>query len=234
MATVPVMERGVLAAVMCVLFVCLALRTGEVSCQHYYLLRPVPSDTLPLVELKEDPDPALDPHERDLNETELRSALGGDLDSRFLSVTPPPPQKEEGNNDDAYADNAFLDGPMPAHIRALDLDAPPFAVPGARRRKAGRKLKRRFQMWLWARSACPVSYSWTDLGSRFWPRYARVGSCRTERSCSVPEGMTCAPAGSSRVTLLRWRCTRRRGGLKCAWISVQYPIITECKCACSN
>lgn len=233
------MERRLVAAVY-VLFVSLALCTEEGACQHYYLLRPVPSDSLPLVELKEDPDPALDPRERDLNETELRSALGGDLDSRFLSVTPPPPppppppplpKEREG---DVHADSSFPDGPMPAHIRALDLDAPPFVMAGARRRKAGRKLKRRLQMWLWARSACPVSYTWTDLGGRFWPRYARVGSCRTERSCSVPEGMMCAPAGSSRVTLLRWRCARRRGSLKCAWIPVQYPIITECKCACSN
>lgn len=227
---VMVMERRFVAA-MYVLFVSLALRTEEGACQHYYLLRPVPSDSLPLVELKEDPDPALDPRERDLNVTELRSVLGGDLDSRFLSVTPPPPKEREDNE---HADSSFPEGPIPAHIRALDLDTPPFLVTGARRRKAGRKLKRRLQMWLWARSACPVSYTWTDLGSRFWPRYARVGSCRTERSCSVPEGMMCTPAGSSRVTLLRWRCARRRGNLKCAWIPVQYPIITECKCACSN
>ncbi|KAI5087414.1 noggin-3 precursor [Silurus meridionalis] len=220
------------------LIVMLALRTEEGACQHYYLLRPVPSDSLPLVELKEDPDPALDPRERDLNETELRSVLGSDLDSRFLSVTPPPPpsssQAKEREDDEHAERGVFPDGPMPAHIRALDLDAPPFAAAGARRRKAGRKLKRRLQMWLWARSACPVSYTWTDLGSRFWPRYARVGSCRNERSCSVPEGMMCTPAGSSRVTLLRWRCARRRGGLRCAWIPMQYPIITECKCACSN
>ncbi|XP_062842813.1 noggin-1 [Trichomycterus rosablanca] len=220
------MER--LATAVCMLFAALALRAHLGACQHFYLLRPIPSDSLPLVELKEDPDPALDPRERDLNATELRTILG-DWDARFLSVTPPSERQEE--EDDAA--NEFLpDGPMPAHIRALDLDAP--FVPGARRRKTGRKLKRRLQMWLWARSACPVRYTWTDLGSRFWPQYVRVGGCRTERSCSVPEGMTCAPAGSTRVTLLRWRCARRRGALKCAWIPVQYPIITECKCSCSN
>ncbi|KAF5891393.1 noggin-3-like [Clarias magur] len=123
MATVPVMERGFLAAAMCALLVCLALRTEEVSCQHYYLLRPVPSDTLPLVELKEDPDPALDPRERDLNETELRSALGGDLDSRFLSATPP--QKAEGNNDDDdddVAQTAFPPGaPGPMYKYGLEI-----------------------------------------------------------------------------------------------------------------
>ncbi|XP_077474735.1 noggin-like [Stigmatopora argus] len=56
----------------------------------YYLLRPVPGDGdgLPPVDLREDPDPALDPQERDLNETELRGLLG-DMDARFLALSPP-------------------------------------------------------------------------------------------------------------------------------------------------
>lgn len=45
-----------------VLLLSLGCRIEQATCQHYYLLRPVPSDTLPIVELEEHPDPVLDPH----------------------------------------------------------------------------------------------------------------------------------------------------------------------------
>uniref|UniRef100_A0A3Q4BWY3 Noggin n=1 Tax=Mola mola TaxID=94237 RepID=A0A3Q4BWY3_MOLML len=147
------------AMVLLLLSVGLLVDTGV--CQHYYLLRPIPSDSLPIVELKEDPDPVFDPRERDLNETELRSVLG-DFDRRFLSVSPPAEDKHAGNDE----------------LDAFD--------------------------------------------------------AQSKRSCSVPEGMVCKPASSTHLTVLRWRCVPRKGGLKCAWIPVQYPIITDCKCSCSS
>ncbi|EHB11121.1 Noggin [Heterocephalus glaber] len=81
-------------------------------------------------------------------------------------------------------------------------------------------------MWLWSQTFCPVLYAWNDLGSRFWPRYVKVGSCFSKRSCSVPEGMLCKPSKSVHLTVLRWRC-QRRGGQRCGWIPIQYPIISE-------
>lgn len=196
-------------------------------CQHYYLLRPIPSDSLPLVELKEDPDPVLDPKERDLNETELKGVLG-DFDRRFLSVSPPAEDKHAGNDD---ADDAQKHGAtLPKEIRTVDFDAPLLG----KKHKPSKKLKRRLQQWLWAYTFCPVAYTWTDLGSRFWPRFVRAGSCLSKRSCSVPEGMVCKPANSTHLTILRWRCVQRKAGLKCAWIPVQYPIITDCKCSCAT
>uniref|UniRef100_A0A3Q0RZU6 Noggin n=1 Tax=Amphilophus citrinellus TaxID=61819 RepID=A0A3Q0RZU6_AMPCI len=196
-------------------------------CQHYYLLRPIPSNSLPLVELKEDPDPIFDPKERDFNETALKSILG-DFDSRFLSVLPPTEDKHTGNDetDDFGIQNPG--GVLPKEIRAVDFD-----IQFGKKHKPSKKLKRRLQQWLWAYSFCPVAYTWTDLGNRFWPRFLREGSCLSKRSCSVPEGMVCKPANSTHLTILRWRC-QRKGGLKCEWIPVQYPIITDCKCSCSS
>uniref|UniRef100_A0A8C6UBS7 Noggin n=1 Tax=Neogobius melanostomus TaxID=47308 RepID=A0A8C6UBS7_9GOBI len=194
---------------------------------HYFLLRPIPSDSLPLVELKEDPDPLFDPKERDFNETELRGALG-EFDARYLSVFPP---NLEGyaNNEDPQDVQQKPSGMVPKEIRAVDFDAHL-----GKKLKANKKLKRRLQQWLWAYSFCPIVYTWTDLGTRFWPRYVRAGSCLNKRSCSVPEGMQCRPANSAHLTVLRWRCVHRKGGLKCAWIPVQYPIITDCKCSCGS
>ncbi|KAJ3608309.1 hypothetical protein NHX12_025358 [Muraenolepis orangiensis] len=176
----------------------LGLRIEEGMCQHYHVLRPVPSDTLPLVELREDPDPVLDPREKDLNETELRGILGSHFDPLFMS-----------------------------EIRAME-----FEIQHGKKQKPSKKLRRRLQLWLWSYAFCPVVYAWNDLGHRFWPRYVRAGSCYNKRSCSVPDGMLCKPAKSAHLTVLRWRCAQRKGALRCAWIPVQYPVLSECKCSC--
>lgn len=222
------MDQSHQCVAMYLLVLSLGLIIDRGSCQHYYLLRPIPSDSLPLVELKEDPDPVFDPKERDLNETELKSVLG-DFDSRFLSILPPSDIKYAGNDELDDSETQRPGGVLPKEIRAVDFD-----VQFGKKHKPSRKLKRRLQQWLWAYSFCPVVYTWTDLGNRFWPRFVRAGSCLSKRSCSVPEGMLCKPSNSTHLTILRWRCVQRKGGLKCAWIPVQYPIITECKCSCSS
>lgn len=207
------------------LLLCACLLAGRGGCQHFLLLRPVPSDGLPLLDLQEDPDPVLDPKERDLNDTELRGLLG-DFDARFLSASVPAEDRFPGSEEPEAADGP-RGGSMPKEIRAVDFEV-------LRKPKAGRKLRRRLQQWLWARTFCPLRRTWTDLGARFWPRYVRVGSCVSKRSCSVPEGMVCRAADSAHLTVLRWRCVHRKGGLKCAWIPVQYPVITDCKCSCAS
>ncbi|XP_068597921.1 noggin-like [Brachionichthys hirsutus] len=206
----------------------LGLLVDRAVCQHYFLLRPIPSDSLPLVELKEDPDPVLDPKERDLNETGLRGVLG-EFDSRFLSVLLPVEDRHTGNDELDDVETQKPGGVLPRGIREVDFD-----LQFGKKHKPSKKLKRRLQLWLWAYSFCPVVHAWTDLGNRFWPRFVRVGSCLSKRSCSVPEGMVCQPATSTHLTILRWRCVQRKGALKCAWIPVQYPVITDCKCSCAS
>ncbi|XP_055031567.1 noggin-3 [Misgurnus anguillicaudatus] len=213
-----------------VLIFSLGFRIEEGMCQHYYLLRPIPSDTLPIVELQEDPDPALDPKERDLNETELRAILGSHFDQNFMSITSPE-DKYAGHDDLNESETTKLrpTGVMPKDIKNMEFD-----IQHGKKQKPSKKLRRRLQLWLWSYTFCPVVHAWQDLGNRFWPRYVKVGSCYNKRSCSVPEGMVCKPAKSTHFTVLRWRCLQRKGGLKCAWIPVQYPIISECKCSCAN
>ncbi|XP_060951225.1 noggin-3-like [Limanda limanda] len=224
--------RSVSAVVL--LLVSLGFRIQEGMCQHYYLLRPVPSDTLPVAELQEDPDPGLDPQEKDLNETQLRSALGRHFDPHFMSVSPPedksPEDKSPGSEDASDAEmRTDLSGLMPSEIRAME-----FQVPHGKQQKPSRKLRRRLQLWLWSRGSCPVRSAWSDLGNRFWPRYVKLGRCLSRGSCSVPEGMLCRPSRSTHCTVLRWRCLQRRGGLSCSWIRVRYPVVSRCTCACPN
>ncbi|XP_039521048.1 noggin-3 [Pimephales promelas] len=208
----------------------LGFRIEEGMCQHYYLLRPIPSDSLPIVELKEDPDPILDPKEQDLNETELKALLGSKFDQNFMSISQP--EDKYAGQDDVNESELMKQRPtgtMPKDIKAME-----FEIQHGKKHKPSKKLRRRLQLWLWTYAFCPVVHTWQDLGNRFWPRYVKVGSCYNKRSCSVPEGMVCKPAKSSHFTVLRWRCLQRKGGLKCAWIPVQYPIISECKCSCPN
>lgn len=191
--------------------------------QHFFRLRPSPSEHLPVPDLKEDPDPEYDPREQDLAERTLRKKLGSNFDPNYMSIThpwlvnlstPEPPKR--------------LPGPMPIEIKKLDLSETPYG----RRVKVGKKARRKFLQWLWTYTYCPVVYTWKDLGVRFWPRYIKEGNCFNERSCSFPEGMFCKPVKSITKTFLRWYC---QGFLKqkyCTWIPVQYPVISECKCSC--
>uniref|UniRef100_A0A8C8RAN7 Noggin n=1 Tax=Pelusios castaneus TaxID=367368 RepID=A0A8C8RAN7_9SAUR len=211
---------------LCALLVLLALRVGG---QHFLHIRPAPSDNLPLVDLIEHPDPVFDPKEKDLNETLLRGLLGGHFDPGFMATSLP--EERLGSEDLAELDSLLRQRPsgaMPSDIKGLDfLDG----LAAGKKGRLSKKLRRRLQLWLWSQTFCPVLYTWNDLGSRFWPRFVKVSSCYGKRSCSVPEGMVCKPAKSVHLTLLRWRC-QRRGGQRCTWIPIQYPIISECKCSC--
>ncbi|MBN3300622.1 noggin-3 [Amia ocellicauda] len=222
------MDHSQFLVTMYVLVLSLGLRIEEGMCQHYYHLRPIPSDNLPLVELIEHPDPVFDPKERDLNETELRGILGSNFEPHYMSIYP---QEDRYPGNDELADFELRlkpTGAMPREIKAMEF----FDIQHGKKHKPSKKLRRKLQLWLWSYAFCPVVYTWSDLGSRFWPRYIKVGSCYSKRSCSVPHGMFCKPAKSDHFTILRWRCQPRKGGQKCDWIHIQYPIISECKCSC--
>ncbi|KAK1881838.1 Noggin-3 [Dissostichus eleginoides] len=92
-----------------------------------------------------------------------------------------------------------------------------------------KKLRRRLQ--LWARTGCPLMHTWTDLGTRFWP-----GTCAwaaaTDRARARCRG-ACLQArallqpGAAAVAL-----RHQGGGAKVRMDPVNYPVISECKCAC--
>nr|XP_056705020.1 noggin [Euleptes europaea] len=219
------------------LLLLLGLRAPPGACQHYLHIRPAPSDNLPLVDLIEHPDPLFDPKEKDLNDTLLRGLLGTHFDPAFMALSAPDERPAGAADDPAELDLLLRQRPsgaMPGDIKGLDFydggggGGGPAA---SKKHRLSKKLRRKLQLWLWSQTFCPVLYTWNDLGSRFWPRHVKVGSCFSKRSCSVPEGMLCKPARSVHLTILRWRC-QRRGGQRCAWIPIQYPIIAECKCSC--
>ncbi|GCB75862.1 noggin-2 [Scyliorhinus torazame] len=194
-------------------------------CQPYLHLRPVPSDSLPVVDIIEHPDPDNDPKDNDLDERTLRKKLGSHFDPNFMSITLPQPEDSQSRDPNSRFKPL---GAMPNDIKRLDLSETPYG----RKMKLGKKARRKFQQWLWSYTYCPVMYTWKDLGGRFWPRFVKEGNCYNERSCSFPEGMLCKPVKSISKTFLRWYCQGWSKPKYCTWIPVQYPVISECKCSC--
>lgn len=203
------------------LVLCVSVTVHIAQSQLQLRVRPSPSEHLPVPDLHEDPDPALEPGERDLAPRLLRRKLGSSFDHVFSSTGPP---TRVNGSEITREDEISLAGPIPREFQQLDFTS----------LKAAPKTERRVRRWLWSYTQCPVLSMWKDLGVRFWPRYVKEGQCSAERSCSLPEGMFCKPVQSVSVTLLRWHCQQQgsRALKRCAWIRAHYPVISQCGCAC--
>lgn len=216
-------------AVPCSLYLLFLLRLSfshPGSAHRNVRVRPLPSEHLPLPDLKEDPNPEYDPREQDLSESALRKKLGSSFDAEFMSVTSPNATVASGLA--TSPPPAAPGGTMPDELRRLDMTRTPYGL----HVRVGKKARRKFLQFLWSHTHCPVLYTWRDLGLRFWPRYVREGHCFTRRSCSLPQGMFCKPSASVSKTFLRWYCQGFLPQKFCTWIPVHYPIISQCKCAC--
>ncbi|XP_034238173.1 noggin-like isoform X2 [Thrips palmi] len=153
-------------------------------------------------------------------------------------------------------------GVMPESIASLDLRGVRLPDGSRLRTRIPARLRRKLQHFLWAYTACPVQRRWRDLGVRFWPRWLKEGRC-PETPCSIPAGMHCKPSASRHQLLLRWHCRplptlvlqhaqhdledrdeagaaaptqdlEQQAARHCAWIKVEYPVITECSCGCAE
>lgn len=178
-------------------------------------LRPVPSDVLPVLDIKEDPPTEFDPRYTDLDNDRLRDKLGIHYQESFMSPTRPhtledstPPVKHSKKLKSRLSDE----------MKTMKLN---------------RRQRKKFITWIWETTSCPVQYKWQDMGIRYWPRWIKKGSCDSSRSCSIPKGMGCKPIRSTSITILRWHCQGILLNKKyCTWLPIQYPIISECKCGC--
>lgn len=205
-------------------------------------------DDLPPLDLLESPNRSHDPRPTELNATALAIKLGRNLDPAFMSVTRPAPASQLLNsNNFLYRRNRrgrlVPVGDMPKHLRDMDFKFLRLPDGSKLRTRVSTKLKKKLQQFLWAFTACPIAYKWKDLGIRFWPRWLKEGHCPAGKtSCSVPPGMKCRPSATLRKTVLRWHCRSPifdNSALQpeqrhCQWIKVEYPIITQCSCACPH
>ncbi|CAH1277769.1 NOG [Branchiostoma lanceolatum] len=200
--------------------------------QPFLHLRPRPSDDLPVLDLIEPPNSEFDPKEADLDVQILRKLLGRQYDPYYMSIEHPDPSTLNANctlNGESNEGNRCKPpGPKPRWIDDLDVGT----FPNGRKVKLNKRSRRKFKMWMWSLTHCPVVHSWKDLGVRFWPRWVKEGRCSTGRSCSFPPGMTCRPSRSVMKTFLRFHCQGWGKQHNCNWIKIHYPLIAECSCSC--
>ena len=199
------------------------------------LLRPQPSDDLPIVPIKVPLSKGRPPSSIDLHARRLRKLLGGRIDTRYLHEKEPLDFILRPNGTLVYRfKKGRPEGDMPAEFKQLRFD-----IPDRRSsiRIKNKKSRRKVKQFLWSYSYCPVMYIWRDLGARVWPRWIREGSCFNDRaSCSFPAGMTCKAEEKTDVYMLYWHCNagtrKKKQATHCKWIRFQYSVITKCGCQC--
>lgn len=197
--------------------------------------RPAPSDRLPVLDLIENPNSVFDPPESELNHRKLRKTLGRDFDSEYMGIGRPIIAVFQPNGTVTVKKRKGRPkGRRPDYVKDVGKPiryANQMRLPGL---NVNRRTKRKIKKYMWNYTHCPVVYAWKNLGIRFWPQWIKEGHCYNGRSCSIPPGMSCRPTGSETRTIFRWHCPLNKKGqlLKCKWIRIQYPIITECSCSC--
>lgn len=225
----------------------LATSEQRLSPQDHGLRPAPPLEDLPPPDLIENPNKLHDPRPGELNITALRYKLGRNLDSTFMSIGRPVNGDFMNHSEFHFRRNRrgrlVPIGEMPKHLKEMDFKF--FKLPDGTklRTRVSAKLKKKLQQFLWAFTSCPVAYRWKDLGLRFWPRWLKEGHCPGGKtSCSIPPGMKCRPSSTVHKTILRWHCRpmvftntpQQPQQRHCQWIKVEYPIVTQCSCACPS
>lgn len=173
-----------------------------------------------------------DPIESDFDIESLKRLLGEDYVPEYIALTREEVLEKKANDTLSHEEDfmrKMLVKSMPEEIKNLD-----FKMPGMKR-YLGPKASKKLQLWLWQVSHCSVSQKWKNLGVRYWPHFINVGRCSKKATCSFPSGMKCRFSSTRKVGVLRWHCLERfaqRNETNCTWLKFEYPVITECKCAC--
>ena len=146
------------------------------------------------------------PRKRDLKKKRLLRKLGSDYNDKWSSIDPP----KETSDDIVLSQNAQkIDLKLTHFFGTLNLtffDSQNNVV------NMSGETRELFRLWLLRHGSCPVTYTWQDLGVLFWPRWIRRGHCDETQglSCSWPPGMSCVPAESTMVKILRWNCRKKK------------------------
>ncbi|OXA56537.1 noggin-2 isoform X2 [Folsomia candida] len=206
-----------------------------------YLMRPRPAKGfLAVTKLQEVPGSKYDPKPEDLDVRQLRIKMGKNFDPEVMSIRKPHDLASHPNGTVKFPfkrnkkGRLVPTGEIPKAIKKLQYGALSLPDGTKLRTRLNPKLRRKLVQFLWAYTSCPVYEKWRDLGSRFWPRWLKEGHCYTERSCSIPPGMSCKPSAAEYKILLRWHCQDYDKAKKCRWAVIRHPIVTACSCECSN
>lgn len=196
------------------------------------------------------------PRKKDLKLKKLLRKLGEDFDADWMSIETP-----VGLSVDhvTLSNDASVDLKLVREFNHLNLT---FTNQQGLAVDVSSENLELFKRWLLHHGSCSVTFQWEDLGTLFWPRWVKLGSCVNEYSCSWPPGMHCVPMESKLIHVLRWNCNKhrkhrkhhrkharmnhvhninekhkrrrkgRRMGLRCRWTKVEFPVTDICFCSC--
>lgn len=103
------------------------------------------------------------------------------------------------------------------------------------KRTINKGFRRKLRNFLDLFSVCPVRYRWKDMGSKFWPRWIKEGSCvNLAESCSYPEGLLCHEYQHKNIAVLRFLCMSDWAKNKCKWYKIYIPFLLACRCGCNR
>uniref|UniRef100_A0AAQ4QKW1 Noggin n=1 Tax=Gasterosteus aculeatus aculeatus TaxID=481459 RepID=A0AAQ4QKW1_GASAC len=179
--------------------------------------QPVPPYTL----LTNAEDCAYMPEPSDRQPSRLLLLLGSSFDLFWMSIEQP---------SEASEGHSSLLGKLPNYTAArkkVNSSASPDSLSS--------RVASSLRHWLVRSATCGLSYQWVDLGPAFWPRWVRQTDCETSDGlhvCSFPGGMECVRAQTARIKILAWHCLEIRGGDRCIWRPVLYPVVSACTCSC--
>ena len=185
----------------------------------------------------------------ELNEEDyklLTYQLGELYNPNYMSIDEPRSLKARDpspfvtNDDDSVDDSDKMRTypKMSNQLKAMKLRKVYSKEPKSNKRRStfGRKTSHRIKNWLWDLSKCPVYYQWYDLGKHVFPRYIKQGTCSKKKTCSYPAGMTCQKKSFAEVHALLYICYKDINSVKleCKWRQIDFHVLSECKCGCTN
>ena len=181
------------------------------------------------------------PKKKNLNRRRLMKKMGSDFDSTWMSSEIPQSMTSNDGSESVVTMGEDQMAELSRQVTSLNLGSELRELSASVDEELPNvsKMVDIFEQWLIKKSSCPVTYTWTDLGEYFWPRYIKQGKCSGDKSdkkmksiddtsdeyddyvdekkvdksnggCSWPEGMKCVQGESKTLHLLRWHCRRRK------------------------
>ena len=181
------------------------------------------------------------PKKKNLNKRRLMKKMGSDFDTTWMSPEIPSSMSSNDGSESVVTIGEDQMAELTRQVTALNLasELKELSASVDEDIPTVSKMVDVFEQWLVKKSSCPVTYTWTDLGEYFWPRYIKQGKCSGDSGnkktssndssdeydyvdekgvdkttstggCSWPEGMKCVQGESKILHLLRWHCRRRK------------------------
>lgn len=119
------------------------------------------------------------PKKKNLNRRRLMKKMGVDFDANWMSADLPASMASLDGSDSVTVITENQMAELSRQVSKLNLRSELRDLSASVDSESPNvaKMVDIFEQWLIRKSSCPVTYTWTDLGEYFWPRYIKQGKC---------------------------------------------------------